>query len=74
MVARADPNNIKMDLLNQTDHGYKRYGLKCNSCNNFVLEKTSFVCFDTGTKFRIRRDAKSVIKNVLDLVSNRNHD
>ena len=74
MVARADPNNIKMDLLNQTDHGYKRYGLKCDSCNNFVLEKTSFVCFDTGTKFRIRRDVKSVIKNVLDLVSNGNHD
>ena len=76
-----------MDLLNQTDHGYKKCGLKCDSCNNFVLEKTSFVCFATGTKFRIRRDStcdtkniiylaycKSVINKVLDLLSNGNYD
>ena len=67
MVARADPSNIKMDLLNQTDHGYKRYGLKCDSCNNFVLEKTSFVCFATGTKFRTRRDSICDTKNVIYL-------
>ena len=40
MVARADPDNIKADLLNQTAHGYKKCGRMCGSCNNFVLEKT----------------------------------
>ena len=67
LVARADPYNIKMDLLNQTDHGYKKCGLKCDSCNNFVLEKTSFVCFATGTKFRIRRDSTCDTKNIIYL-------
>ena len=57
LVARVDPYNIKADLLNQTDHGYKKFGCKCHSCNNSVPEKTSFVCFATGTKCRIRRDS-----------------
>ena len=33
LVARADPHNIKTDLLNQTDDGYKKCGRKCD---NFV--------------------------------------
>ena len=57
LVARVDPYNIKADLLNQTDHGYKKCGCKCHSCNNSVPEKTSFVCFATGTKCRIGRDS-----------------
>ena len=65
LVARADPYDIKRDLLNQADHGYNNCGHKCDSCNNFVLEKTSFVCFATGTKFKIRRDSTCNTKNIV---------
>ena len=67
MIARADPYNIKTDLLNQTSHGYKKCGCKCNSCDNLVLEETSFICFATGTKFRIHRDSTCNTKNVIYL-------
>ena len=67
LVARADPYNMKMDLLNQTDHGYKKWGRKCNSCNNFILEKTAFVCFAKGTKFKICRASTCNKKNVIYL-------
>ena len=40
LVACADRYNIKTDLLNQTDHGYKKYKRKSDFCNNFFLEKT----------------------------------
>ena len=39
LVARADPNNIKTDTLDQTDHGYNKYGRNCDSLNHFVLQK-----------------------------------
>ena len=67
LVARADPYNIKTDLLDQTDHGYKKCERKCDSCNNFVLEKTSFVCFATGTKFKICRDSTCNTNNIMYL-------
>ena len=66
-VAHADPYSIKVNLLDQTDHDYKKYGGKCDSCNNFVLEKTSFVCFTRETKFKIRRDSACNTKNVIYL-------
>ena len=60
LVARADPYNIKGDLLEQSDHGCKKCRRKCDSCNGFVLEKTSFVSFATENKFRIRREREYV--------------
>ena len=56
LVTRADPYNIKTDLLNETDHVYTKLGCKCDFCNKFVLEKTFFVCFATGTQFKICRE------------------
>ena len=67
MISRADPYNIKTDLLDQTPRGYKKCGRKCDSCNNFVLEETSFICFTIGTKFRIRRDSTCNTKNIIYL-------
>ena len=67
LVARADRHSIKTDLLNQTDHGYKKCGRKCDSFNNFVLEKTSFLCFTAGAIFKIRRDSTCDTKNVIYL-------
>ena len=63
-VVCPDPCSIKSDLLDLSDHGYNKCGYKCDSRNNFVLEKTSVVCFDTGTKFNIRRDSTCNTKNV----------
>ena len=68
-IARVDPYNIKMDPLNQTDHGYKKCGRKCQSCGNFVLEKTSFACFATRTKFKICRDSTCNTKNIIYLAN-----
>ena len=42
LLTRADPYNIKSDLLDRNVHGYKKCSKKCDSCNNFVNE-TSFV-------------------------------
>ena len=61
--ALADLWNKKTDLLNQTDHGYKKCERMCDSCHNFVLEKTSFLCFATETKFKIRRGRTCNTKN-----------
>ena len=58
---------MQTDLLDQTDHGYKKCGRKCDSCNNFVLEKTYFICFSTGTKFKIRRDSTCNTNNIICL-------
>ena len=67
LVACADLYNIKTDLLIQTDHGYKKCGRTCDSCNDFVLGKTSFVCFATGTEFKIRRDSTCNTKKIIYL-------
>ena len=48
LIAQTDPCKIKTDLLDQTPHGYKRCGRKCDSCDNFILEETSFISFATG--------------------------
>ena len=84
IIARAGPCNIKTDILDQTDHCCKKYN---DSCNNCFLEKTSFACFTTRTKFKIRRDSivipkilynwhsvKVVVNKVLELVSDGNYD
>ena len=65
LVVRVDPCIIKTDLLNQTDHVYTKLGCKCDFCNKFVLEKTFFVCFATGTQCKIRRDSTCNTKNVI---------
>ena len=69
LIARPDPYNIKTEFLDQTAHAYKKCGRKCDSCDNFVLEETSFMCFPTGTKFRICRDSTCNTKNVIYLAN-----
>ena len=59
LVAPADPCNIKTVLLDQTDHGYKKFEHKFDS------KKTWFVCFATGTKYKIRRGSTCNTKSVL---------
>ena len=41
LVAHADPYNIKMDLLESTDQGYKKCRRKCDSWDNLFLKKTT---------------------------------
>ena len=86
MVAQVDPNNIKANLLNQTAHGYKKCGRMCDSCDNFVLQKTFLYILLQELNLRFAEIAlvihktlyalytvKSLINKVLDLASNGNH-
>ena len=74
LFARADPYNIKTDLLNQTDLDYKKCGHKCDSCNNFVLEKTFVLCLATGTEFKICRYSTCNTKNFTYLAYCKNYN
>ena len=64
-LTRADPYNIKSDLLDLNVHGYKKCGKKCDSCNNFVDETSFIILKATGRKYWIRRDSTSTRKNVI---------
>ena len=67
LLTRADPYNIQSDLLDRNVHGYKKYGKKCDLCNNFI-DGTSFVLSKaTGRKYWIRRDSTYTTKNVIYL-------
>ena len=37
LVTHADPYNIKMDLLESTDHDYKKCRRKCDSWHNLFF-------------------------------------
>ena len=69
LLARADPSNIKNDLLDLNVHGYKTCGKKCNSCNNFVDETSFVISKATRGKYWIRRDNTCTTKNVTSLLS-----
>ena len=66
-LTRADPYNIKSDLLDRNFHGYKKCGKKCDSCNNFVDETSFVISKATGRKYWIRRDSTCTTKNVIYL-------
>ena len=58
LLTRADPYNIKDDLTNKTEHGYKRCAQrKCDSCDNYVMEQTSIISNATGIRYSILRDS-----------------
>ena len=67
LILRTDPYNIKINLLNQAQHGYSKCGRKCDLCYNFILEKISFICHATKVKFKIRRDSTCTSKNIIYL-------
>ena len=65
LLTRADPYNIKSDLLDRNFHGYKKCGKMCDSCNNFVDETSFVISKATGRKYWIRRDSTCTTKNVI---------
>ena len=67
LLTRANPYNIKSDLLDLNVHGYKKCGKKCDSCNNFVDETSFVISKAIGRKYWIRRDSISTTKNVIYL-------
>ena len=67
LLTRGDPYNIKSDLLDLNVHGYKKYGKKCDSCNNFVDETSFVISKATWRKYWIRRDSTCTPKNVIYL-------
>ena len=68
LLTRADPYNIKSDLLDLNVHGYKNCGKKCDSCNYFVDETSFVISKATGWKYWIRRDSTCTTKNFIHLV------
>ena len=68
LLTRADPYDIKSDLLDRNVHGYKKCSKKCDSCNNFI-DETSFVMPKANIKgkYWIRRDSTCTTKNVMYL-------
>ena len=44
LVARADPYDVREDLLPNPVGGYKIRGKKCDSCNNMVDSTSEFIC------------------------------
>ena len=67
LLTRANPYNIKSDLLDLNVHGYKKCGKKCDSCNNFVDETSFVISKAIGRKYWIRRDSICTTKNVIYL-------
>ena len=67
LLTRADPYNIKSDLLDLNVHGYKKCGKKYDSCNNFVDETSFVISKATERKYCIRRDSICTTKNVIYL-------
>ena len=65
MVVWGDPHIIKTNLSNDIDYGYEKCGRKCDSCNNFVYDKISFVCFAIGTECKVRRDSTCNARNII---------
>ena len=65
LLVRGDPYCIKKDLMDNSPHGYKPCGKKCDSCNNFVTSEHSITSNATGRKFSIRRDSTCTTPNVV---------
>ena len=42
-----------MDLLDQTEHRFSTCRCKYDTCDNFLLDKTSITCHGTGGKFKV---------------------
>ena len=68
LMVRYDPYNIVMDLSNQKRHCYSERGRKCDSCDYFVLEKTSLKCQTAEAKFKVCRDSACTTKCTIYLV------
>ena len=67
LLARADPYDVREDLLPNPIGGYKICGKKCDSCNNMVDSTSEFVCKHSGKKFSIRRPLTCLTQNIVYL-------
>ena len=70
LLARADPYNIKSDLLDLKDRDYKKCGKSCNSYNNFVDEISFVISKATGQKYR--RDSTCTQKMIYIWLTSQN--
>ena len=65
LLLRADPYNIKNDLVDHSEKGYVGCGQKCDSCDNFVDVTPHVKCFATGRKFKVRSNFTCSTPNVI---------
>ena len=56
LLLRADPYNVKDNLIVPVGKGYKKCDEKCNSCDNFVEESTRLKCNATNRIYYIRNN------------------
>jgi len=68
LLMRSDPYNLKPDLIDHQERGYKRCDRKCDSCDNFVDETSFITCHATGRKFGIRNLVTCNTKNVIYVI------
>ena len=61
LLRRADPYNI----IDHEMHTYVPCKQRFDSCANFVVAKSSFVCFATKRFYKVRRSTSCVSKDVL---------
>ena len=67
LLARADPYDVREDLLPNPAGGYRICGKKSASCNNMVDSTSEFVCKHSGKKFSIRRPLTCLTQNIVYL-------
>ena len=65
LLLRGDPYNIKLDLTQNFKLGYKRCDKRCDSCDNFVLERDHIISNATGKCYTIKRDSSCSSKYVV---------
>mgnify|MGYP001794966372 FL=1 len=65
LILRADPYQIKTDLLDHTSHSYKACEKSCDSCKNYVDEISTIRSSATGRIFHIKRDSSCNSKNII---------
>ena len=65
LLLRSDLYNIKIDLQDNTKHGYASCKKPCGSCNSFADEISLIRCFATGRTYKIIRGSTCSTNNVI---------
>ena len=66
LLVRSNPYKMKADLMENKELGYVKCNRRsCDSCHNYVDEKSFIVCHATKRKFKIRRESTCMSRNVI---------
>ena len=66
LLMRADPYNLKVDLLDGGNKGFSKCDARrCDACANFLIETDVVTCNATGRKYGIRQSLTCETPNVV---------